>query len=380
MSLKMEHEIKRWTTKRKSALVLDIIQGKATVSEASRSYDLSPSEMEKWVDDAKRGMENALRANPLDVKEQYERQIKDLQEAYGEAMLELRAKKTAVPVERGREVIETIRQELKEDGFIVSIAKLCQWFNIARRTVYYKPTKAAPKVDPKFVEPIKAMIEESPSFGYRTAAHLLGFNKNTVQRIFRLKGWQVKKRAIGFRPRFEALPSVSTAPNERWSTDRCRIWAGRDGWATLALVIDCHTRELLGWHLSRSGKATTASSALEHALIARFGTLDQVPEPFLLRSDNGLVFTSRSYTALVRSYGLQQEFITPHCPQQTVNNEHDVVRRRESKLPSSAIKRSDRRKQRVQARHHGGPYANSMILNFCAISTYARFHHLCLRK
>jgi len=26
--------------------------------------------------------------------------------------------------------------------------------------------------------------------------------------------------------------------------------------------------------------------------------------------------TSRSYTALVRSYGLQQEFITPHTPQQ----------------------------------------------------------------
>ncbi len=33
-------------------------------------------------------------------------------------------------------------------------------------------------------------------------------------------------------------------------------------------------------------------------------------------SDNGLIFTSRSYTALVRSYGLRQEFITPHCPQQ----------------------------------------------------------------
>jgi len=135
------------------------------VSEASRAYDLSPSEVEKWVDDAKRGMENALRANPLDVKEQYERQIKGLQEAYGEAMLEL-------------------------------------------------------------------------------------------------------------------------------------------------------TRELLGWHLSRSGKATTASSALEHARLARFGTLGRVPAPFLLRSDNGLVFTSRSYTALVRSYGLRQEFITPHCRQQ----------------------------------------------------------------
>ena len=32
-------------------------------------------------------MENALRANPLDIREQYEKQIKQLQEAYGEAML-----------------------------------------------------------------------------------------------------------------------------------------------------------------------------------------------------------------------------------------------------------------------------------------------------
>ncbi|VVE11618.1 transposase [Pandoraea terrae] len=32
----MEEEIKRWTAKRKSALVLDIIQGKTTVAEATR--------------------------------------------------------------------------------------------------------------------------------------------------------------------------------------------------------------------------------------------------------------------------------------------------------------------------------------------------------
>ena len=38
-------------------------------------------------------MENALRAKPEDVREQHEREIKALQEAYGEAMLELRARK-----------------------------------------------------------------------------------------------------------------------------------------------------------------------------------------------------------------------------------------------------------------------------------------------
>ena len=93
MSTKMEEDIKRWTAKRKAALVMEIIQGKTTVSEASRSFDIAPLEIEEWVDDAKRGMENALRAKPLEIKEQYERQVRDLQEAYGEAMLELRARK-----------------------------------------------------------------------------------------------------------------------------------------------------------------------------------------------------------------------------------------------------------------------------------------------
>jgi len=101
------------------------------------------------------------------------------------------------------------------------------------------------------------------------------------------------------------LPSVASSPNERWATDLCRVWTGRDQWVTLALVIDCHTRELLGWQLSRSGKAKTAESALEQALIARYGCLGRVPSPFLLRSDNDLVFNGRSYTALVRGYDLR---------------------------------------------------------------------------
>jgi transposase-like protein len=90
----VEEDFKRWTAKRKAALVMDIIQGKTSIAEASRSFDLSPSEIEEWVEEGKRAMENALRAKPLDVKEQYERQLKELQEAYGEAILELRAQKS----------------------------------------------------------------------------------------------------------------------------------------------------------------------------------------------------------------------------------------------------------------------------------------------
>ncbi len=49
MSTQMDDDIKRWTAKRKTALILDIIQGKTTVAEASRAYDLPPSEIEEWV-------------------------------------------------------------------------------------------------------------------------------------------------------------------------------------------------------------------------------------------------------------------------------------------------------------------------------------------
>jgi transposase-like protein len=72
MSAVMEEDIKRWTARRKAALVLEIVLGKTLVVEASRSFDMTPSEIEKWAEEGKRRMENALRTMPLEVREQYE--------------------------------------------------------------------------------------------------------------------------------------------------------------------------------------------------------------------------------------------------------------------------------------------------------------------
>jgi transposase-like protein len=52
MSEMIEEEIKRWTALRRSALVLEIIQGKTTVAAASRQFDLTPAEIESWVKEA----------------------------------------------------------------------------------------------------------------------------------------------------------------------------------------------------------------------------------------------------------------------------------------------------------------------------------------
>lgn len=89
----MSEDVKRWTSKRKSSLVIQILKGQTSISEASRHYGLTPSELKCWIDDAEKGMENALRSKPKDVREQYEHKITELTAAYGEAMLENKALK-----------------------------------------------------------------------------------------------------------------------------------------------------------------------------------------------------------------------------------------------------------------------------------------------
>ena len=59
----------------------------------------------------------------------------------------------------------TIQQGLREEGFVVSMVKLCRWFGVARRSVYYRSTKAPAKVKPALAEPIKALIEAEPRAG-----------------------------------------------------------------------------------------------------------------------------------------------------------------------------------------------------------------------
>ena len=208
-------------------------------------------------------------------------------------------------------------KEMHKQGDKISIVQACKWANISRRSWYYCSHKSKPKVNEHLASQIKDHIERHPSDGYRSVAWYLQLNKNTVQRIFQLKNWQVRKRRLGKRPRVETNPSVSDAPNKRWSTDMARIWCGsQDRWCTLSLVMDCCTRELLGWRLCKSGDAKGAQAALEEALINRYGTLLPSKDAITLRSDNGLVFTSKHYTKTVREYGLSQEFIRPHTSQQ----------------------------------------------------------------
>ena len=209
-----------------------------------------------------------------------------------------------------------IQSIMIKEGYKVSITQLSKWFNIPRRTLYYKPKKRVTKLDQDRVKRVKEKIEQFPTYGYRRLALLTGMNKKAVQRILQIKGWQVKKRTKGFRPRAKAMQSKTIAPNIRWAIDMTRVWCGSDGWSNLSAVIDTCTREILGFRLSKSGKSKTSEAALQEAIIYRFGRLKKLDKSIVIRSDNGLVFSSKSFIKTIKDYNFKQEFITPYTPEQ----------------------------------------------------------------
>ena len=83
---------------------------------------------------------------------------------------------------------------MAQEGSPVSIAKACQLAGLPRRTFYYQSKRRERRINDALAVRIKRVIDTLPYAGYRTVAWLLGENKNTVQRIFQLKGWQVRKR------------------------------------------------------------------------------------------------------------------------------------------------------------------------------------------
>ncbi len=127
--------------------------------------------------------------------------------------------------------------------------------------------------------------------------------------------WQRRLMPKGSRPRVRKWPSRALRPNQRWAIDTTHIFCGRDGWCHLTAIIDCWSREIVGWRFSKRGIAKVAAAALEDALVARQQAVND-ENPLILRSDNGLVFGAKDFVKVVGDYNLEQETITPYTPQQ----------------------------------------------------------------
>ena len=145
-----------------------------------------------------------------EVKEQYEKQLRELQQAYGEAMLELRARKNWPPAgQRGR----NDPQPLSRDW--LKMVSRSAWSSCASGSgcLGARCTTAAPRRHRRCGstrtshqghdrrEPVLRLPHGGAPAGVQ--------QKNTVQRIFQIQGWQVRKRPVGFRP-------LHPGPCPRW--------------------------------------------------------------------------------------------------------------------------------------------------------------------
>jgi transposase-like protein len=84
-----DETLKRWTAKRRVALVLEILRGETTSAEAARRHGLTVAEIEQWKERFLGGAENALRSRPLDDEALKDQEIKRLQRKVGELVMDI---------------------------------------------------------------------------------------------------------------------------------------------------------------------------------------------------------------------------------------------------------------------------------------------------
>jgi transposase-like protein len=178
----------RRTAKRKAEIILQILRQTTTVIDVARQNDLTPSEVQEWVDTFLKGGEQGLKARVSGAQEQTEREIKELKAAIGELFVENAILKNKGLVgDLGRDKILTLHGELIEDGIQASIRQKCTVRVFHRSSVYYSSRsrhKATPSTDPWLIEEIPKIIEENPEYGTRRIAAVL---RRKHRRVFNRK-------------------------------------------------------------------------------------------------------------------------------------------------------------------------------------------------
>ncbi len=88
-------------------------------------------------------------------------------------------------------------------------------------------------------------------------------------------------------------------PNQVWSTDITYL-ATRQGWVYLAIVMDLHSRKIIGWAMAERMTTALIIRALKHAHALR-----KPLNGLLHHSDRGSQYTSRAYRKQLADYGMQ---------------------------------------------------------------------------
>jgi len=132
----------------------------------------------------------------------------------------------------------------------------------------------------------------------------------TVERLMRRNGIEGASNGQTVRTTLPGLSPVAaddlvrrnftaSCPDAVWFCDftYIRTW---EGWSYLAVVLDVHTRRIVGWQLASHMRQSLVSDALEMAIAGR----KEREATTIAHSDNGSQYTSYEYTERLKRAGI----------------------------------------------------------------------------
>jgi putative transposase len=199
-------------------------------------------------------------------------------------------------------------RELVDRGY--AVAAVARVLQVTRQALYRVPkprrTPDAAKRPPAggVEAAIVEVAEANPTDGYRIVCawvrRKLGrrVNRKRVLRVMRERRL-IQRRRTEPRRRRPGFFKVER-PGQLWHLDMTAVWVAEHGWVYLNAIIDCCTREIVGWDLSVRCRAKEAIAVIERA-VAEQGIR---PGMLTLGTDNGSAFVARATRLVLSGLGI----------------------------------------------------------------------------
>lgn len=146
------------------------------------------------------------------------------------------------------------------------------------------------------------LTEELRELGYpydeKTVAGSLRRQGLRARAARRFKATTDSKHNLPVAPNLLEQDFTAARANEKWVQDITYLWS-EQGWLYLAVVIDLHSRQVVGWAMSDRMKATLVCDALRMALFRR-----GMPRGVIVHSDRGSQYCSRAFQRLLARHRL----------------------------------------------------------------------------
>jgi transposase InsO family protein len=133
----------------------------------------------------------------------------------------------------------------------------------------------------------------------RSRSRLMRENGIVVERTRKFKATTGSDHTFNIAPNLLERDFIADQPNQKWAGDISYIWT-REGWLYLAVILDLHSRRVIGWAVSDRRKRDLAIRALKMAIALR-----SPPRGCIFHSDRGSQYCSNQYQKILRDHGLQ---------------------------------------------------------------------------